>query len=73
MTELQRTILDDMSDDFEDIEQLYLHANQIQAHQAQVEIRFPLRDIIDEVAILLHEGYIMAKYPNDEHKHHCSR
>jgi hypothetical protein len=55
-----------MADDYEDIQQLYLHANQLETQQRRVDIRFPLRDIIDEVSTLLCEGYIEAKYSNDE-------
>lgn len=75
LTELQITILDGMSDDYEDIEQLYLYANRtgvegrqsnMQVAQISPGIRFPLRELVDEIAHLLREGYIEAKYSNDE-------
>jgi len=75
LTELQFTILDGMADDYEDVEQLYLHANREFTVEAQadvqfprmvVQVRFPLRDIVDEIAIMVREGYIEAKYSNDE-------
>ena len=75
LTELQFTILDGMADDFEDVEQLYLHANRdhaaeeqagVQFPQMLVQVRFPLRDIIDEIVNMLREGYIKANVSNDE-------
>jgi hypothetical protein len=75
LTELQFTILDGMADDAEDIEQLYLFANRRFAEESSsniqfpcmlVEVRFALRDICDEMAEMVHEGYIEAKYSNDE-------
>jgi hypothetical protein len=76
LTEIQFTILDGMADDYEDVEQLYLHANRDPARKAETsielprllpQVRFPLRDIVDGVATLVREGYIEAKYSNDEH------
>src|SRR5882762_1933467 len=64
LTELQFTILDGMADDYEDVEQLYLYANREFAESAQV--RVPLRDIVGEITNMLREGYIEAKYSNDE-------
>lgn len=75
LSELQFTILDGMADDYEDVEQLYLYANRefseekqanIQFPRMLVQVRFPLRDLIDEIANLLREGYVEAKYSNDE-------
>jgi hypothetical protein len=75
LTALQFTILDGMADDYEDVEQLYLYANRkfaeeeqanVQFPQMVVEIRFPLREIVDEMINMLREGYIFAKYSNDE-------
>ena len=77
LTELQITILDGMADDYEDIEQLYLYANRtiaedgqgnLQVPQISSRIRFPLRELLDEIANLLREGYIEAKYSNDEER-----
>jgi len=64
LTELQFTILNGMADDHEDVEQLYLYANHEFAESAQV--RIPLRDIVDEVTNMLREGYVEAKYSNDQ-------
>jgi len=75
LTELQFAILDGMADDYEDVEQLYLFVNRrlseerekdIQFPRMLLEIRFPLREIWDEIAEMLAEGYIEAKYSNDE-------
>ncbi|MGI9101663.1 MAG: hypothetical protein ACR2IF_04375 [Terriglobales bacterium] len=75
LTELQFTILDGMADDYEDVEQLYLYANRefatereanIEFPRMLLQIRFPLREIVDEIASLLSEGYVEAKYSNDE-------
>ena len=73
LTALQLTILRGMVDDYEDIEQLYLYANrtivergQLQVPTTSSQIRFPLRELMDEVANLLREGYIEPKYSNDE-------
>lgn len=57
LTELQFTILDGMADDYEDVEQLYLYANRNFAEEEQASIDFPL---------MLVEGYIIAKYSNNE-------
>ncbi|HYU47750.1 MAG TPA: hypothetical protein VEK84_16435 [Terriglobales bacterium] len=68
LTELQFTILNGMADDYEDVEQLYLYANRefTEEKLALVQIRFPLRDIVDEITNMLREGYIEARYSNDE-------
>ncbi len=75
LTELQLTILDGMADDYEDVEQLHLYANRIWADEEHANIQFPrmlvqvsvhLRDLVDEITNMLHEGYIEAKYSNDE-------
>jgi hypothetical protein len=72
---LQVTILDGMADDYEDVEQLYLYANRVGADEEHANIQFPrmlvevvvhLRDLVDEITSMLHEGYIEAKYSNDE-------
>lgn len=75
LTDLQFKILDGMADDYEDVEQLYLYANRdlaeeeharVQFPRILVQVRFPLRDIIDEISKMLRQGYIEAKYSNDE-------
>jgi DNA invertase Pin-like site-specific DNA recombinase len=59
----------------QDVEQLYLYANRefteeelanLDSPRMLVHVRFPLRDIVDAIANLLREGYIEAKYSNDE-------
>jgi hypothetical protein len=75
LTEINFTILDGMADDYEDVEQLYLYANRefteeelanLDSPRMLVHVRFPLRDIVDAIANLLREGYIEAKYSNDQ-------
>ena len=75
LTELQFVILDCMVDDYEDIEQLYLCANRQTAEEHRlgtqfplkiISVSYPLREIVDEVACMLEEGYVVAKYSNDE-------
>jgi hypothetical protein len=62
LTPLQFKILDGMADDYEDVEQLYLYANRDFAEEEHavvgfprmlVQIRFPLRDIVDDIFNLL--------------------
>ena len=75
LTELQFWILDGMADDYEDIEQLYLYANRRFSEERRrnvefplilVQVRFPLRDVLDEVAKMLRQGYVDALISNDE-------
>jgi hypothetical protein len=75
LTQLQFVILDGMADDYEDVEQLYLFANRDFAEEKHARIeyphkvlrdQYPLREIIDEIAWMLREGYVEAKYSNDE-------
>ena len=75
LTELQFEILDGMTDDYEDVEQLYLYANRNFEAERRLNVsmplmivgtRFPLRDVIDEVRNLLERGLVRAKYSNDE-------
>jgi hypothetical protein len=75
LTELQFTIFNGMADDYEDIEQLYLYANRaeaedepsnIQSPRTNSQVRFPLRDLVDELANMIREGYIEAKYSNNQ-------
>jgi hypothetical protein len=66
LTELQFTILDGMADDYEDAEQLYIYANRKLREEQQIAIdspnmllcvRFPLRELIDEVGNMLRDGW----------------
>jgi hypothetical protein len=75
LTALQLTLLDCMVDDYEDIEQLYLCANRDSKVEGENGIRFPLivmqvrfalRDIVDEIANMVREAYVEAKYSNLE-------
>ena len=75
LTPLQFRILNGLADDYEDVEQLYLYANRdvaevehsdVRSPLVSVQIRFPLRDIVDEISNMLRLGYIVAKYSNDE-------
>jgi hypothetical protein len=75
LTALQFAILDGMADDYEDLEQLYLSANREFSEEEQqniwfprmlVQVRFPLRDLIDEIGSMLSEGYIKVKYSSDD-------
>jgi hypothetical protein len=75
LTQLQFVILDGMADDYEDVEQLYLFASRDFAEEKHARIeyphkvlrdQYPLREIIDEIAWMLREGYVEAKYSNDE-------
>jgi hypothetical protein len=75
LTELQFAILDGMADDYEDVEQLYLFANHdfaeeehasVQYPRMLVQVRFHLRDVVDEISNMLRQGYIQAKISNDE-------
>jgi hypothetical protein len=50
-----------MADDYEDVEQLYLYAN-----PGLPQVRWPLRDVVDEVVNMLREEYIATKYSNNE-------
>ncbi len=61
LTELQFKILDGMADDCEDVEQLYLYAN-----PDLPQVRWPLRDVVDEVAKMLRDAYIAPKHSNNQ-------
>ena len=69
LTELQFTILNGMADDYEDVEQLYLFANRdfaeeehanVQGPRMLLQIRFYLREVVDEISSMLRQGYIEA-------------
>lgn len=76
LTKLQFEILDAMADDYENIEQIYLCANREFVKEREVGLDSPLiiveankyllHDVIDELTDMLEEGYIKAKYSNDE-------
>jgi hypothetical protein len=75
LTELQFLLLDGMADDYEDIEQLYLFANRDLAEEKRAKIEqphkilrdeYPLREIVDEIALMIQKEYVFAKYSNDE-------
>jgi len=75
LTELQITILDGLSDDYEDVEQLYLYANRQMQEERRLDIqlpnmllhgRFALRELIDEIRNMLRQGFIEVKHSNDE-------
>jgi hypothetical protein len=66
LTELQFHILEVMMDDAEDIEQIYLMANDSAFKMFPPQPRFPLRAIIDELRHMLEQDYIKAEFTNDE-------
>jgi hypothetical protein len=75
LTELQFTILNGLADDYEDVEQLYLFANRDVEREQEANVQLPhmllrhrffLREIAEELARMLRDGYIEAKYSNDE-------
>lgn len=54
-----------MMDDSEDVEQVYLFVNE-NRFATGLQPEFCLREIIDEMKLMLEEGYINADYSNDE-------
>jgi hypothetical protein len=66
IAKLRFCILHVMMDDAEDVEQVYLSANRDVLFKEPLQPRFALRDIIDEMKLMLDEGYIKAHYSNDE-------
>jgi hypothetical protein len=75
LTQIQFTILDGLADDYENVEQLYLYANgeyvagaQAEGHcpRVVIEVRFPLRDLLDGIGEMLRAGYIAVQYSDDE-------
>ncbi len=75
LTELQFRILDGIADDYEDVEQLYLFVNRDFAAESElgvrfsrnvIEVRFSLRELMDEIANMLDEEFIEAKHSSDE-------
>jgi hypothetical protein len=65
IAELRFCILDAMADDCEDVEQVYLCANQ-DYFEPGSQPRFCLREIIDKMKLMLEEGYIKPDFSNDE-------
>jgi len=74
LTELQFTILNGLADDYEDVERLYLYANRQRQEERRLDVqfpnmllhvRFPLRELVDEIGNMLREGYIEVRYSND--------
>ncbi len=55
-----------MADDFENIEQIYLQANEYCLDDSFINVQFLLHCIIDEVMKMLEEGYIKAEISNNE-------
>jgi hypothetical protein len=67
IAELRFHIPDLMMDDAEDVEQLCLSANRDKLLKGPPQQpRFTLREIIDEMKVMLEEGYIKAHFSNDE-------
>ena len=65
IAELRFHILDAMVDDCEDVEQVYLCVNRVQ-FEARNQPQFFLREIVDEMKLMLEEGYIKATISNNE-------
>jgi hypothetical protein len=66
IAKLRFHILDSMMDDAEDVEQIYLSTNRDGLLKEPLQPRFALREIIDEMKLMLQEGYIRAHISNDE-------
>jgi hypothetical protein len=66
IAKLRFHILNVMMDDAEDAEQVYLSANRVGLLEEPLQPRFALRDIVDEMKLMLGDGLIKAKYSNDE-------
>jgi hypothetical protein len=65
IAKLRFDILNAMMDDSEDVEQVYLAANESR-FETGTQPQFPLREIIDEMKLLLEEGFIKPHFSNDE-------
>jgi hypothetical protein len=65
IAELRYHILNAMMDDCEDVEQVYLSVNESR-FETEPQPEFPLREIIDEMELMLEEGYIKADHLNGE-------
>jgi hypothetical protein len=65
IADLRFKILNAMMDDSEDVEQVYLSANE-SCFETETQPQFPLREIIDEMKLLLAEGFIKPDFSNDE-------
>ena len=65
VAELRFHILNAMMDDCEDVEQVYLFAN-CGRFETQGQPKFSLRETIDEMKLMLEEGYIKPVFSNDD-------
>jgi hypothetical protein len=65
IAELRLQILNAMMDDSEDVEQIYLFINE-GVPGTELQPKASLREIIDEMKLMLEEGYIKADFSNDE-------
>jgi hypothetical protein len=62
------------ANDYKDVEQLYLYVNWRSQEQRSgvhspstlLHVRFPPRDVVDEIGNMLPEGHVEAQYSNDE-------
>jgi hypothetical protein len=72
LSELQFTILDGMADDYEDLEQLYLHANREFSDEEQANIQFPRirfhRDLQEMVPERVPSSAPIASFPRNSSK-----
>lgn len=66
LTDIRFAILDAMADDAEDVEQIYLSANRGGLAKVPFKVRFQLHVLMDEMVRMLKDGYIEAKYSNDQ-------
>jgi hypothetical protein len=66
IAKLRFHILDLMMGDAEDVEQIYVSANRDGLLKEQLQPQFALRDIIDEMKLMLGEGHIKSHFSNDE-------
>jgi hypothetical protein len=65
VAELRFHIPNAMMDDCEDVEQVYLSANESR-FETETQPLFHLREIIDEMKLMLEEGHIKAIISSDE-------
>jgi hypothetical protein len=65
IAELRFNILNAMMDDCEDVEQVYLSANESR-FETETQPQFPLREIVDEMKLMLEEGFIKPDFSNNE-------
>jgi hypothetical protein len=65
IAKLRCHILNAMMDNCEDVEQVYLSVNESR-FETEPQPEFSLREIIDEMKLMLEEGYIKVDFSNDE-------